>query len=192
MVNECLETSTCIVGAFYFFFLLCLSWIELQTNNVRPPLAYICNGANFWESINPERKRQRSVVMLVGWRLHLSRNHNDRCHIDLETFARDEYISSWRLSLLALVFITFSSYEKVLVLYEKLLLEFSSNHYVLRLSESETNGFYESVCLSSSSSVSTIIFERIIGLDWNLAQLLRAQKRRTCTLTSRIRPKLWN
>ena len=38
-----------------------------------------------------------------------------------------------------LIIFTFSSYEKVLVLYEKSLSEFSSNFYVLRFFESETN-----------------------------------------------------
>ena len=44
-------------------------------------------------------------------------------------------------------FFTFSSYEKVLVLCEKLLSEFSSNLHVLRPTESEKTVFTKSVCL---------------------------------------------
>ena len=48
-------------------------------------------------------------------------------------------------------FLTFSPYEKVLVLCEKSLLEFSSNLYVLRSPESEKTVFIKvSVCISRS------------------------------------------
>ena len=47
------------------------------------------------------------------------------------------------------------------------------------------NNFFESVCLSS---VDTITLDRIIGLNWNSANRLRAEKDRTSSLASHYWP----
>ena len=74
-----------------------------------------------------------------------------------------------------LLIFTSSSYEKVLVSCEKSISKFSWNLYVLRPPESEKQFLRK--CLSVCPvSVDTITLDRIIGLEWNLAQLLRARK----------------
>ena len=89
------------------------------------------------------------------------------------------------------IIFTFLSYEKVLVLCQKSLSEFLPNIYVLRSLESEKTVFTKvSVCMSvvRLASVDTITLDWIIGLDFIMEHLLRAQKVRTSSSTSHFCP----
>ena len=63
---------------------------------------------------------------------------------------------------------------------KKMTIQIFSNSERFETPRVKKNGFYDCVYLSSLlSSVSTITFERIMGLDWNLVHVVRARNERT-------------